>query len=117
MMPISDWPVEYHAHAGCWLWRSKTTTRGYAPYREVYEAEVGPVPEGKELDHECRIRACVAPYHLRAVTRRENMKRQRWSYRVKIRWCPEGHDMSRVSIRTEYGGRVCGVCSGVRREV
>lgn len=43
-------------------------------HRFSYEAHKGPIPEGLEIDHVCRNRSCVNPEHLRAVTRRENMR-------------------------------------------
>lgn len=33
------------------------------------------VPYGKELDHVCRVRACVNPAHLEPVTHIENVRR------------------------------------------
>jgi hypothetical protein len=36
---------------------------------------VGPVPEGMELDHLCRVHPCVNPEHLEPVTPRENKLR------------------------------------------
>lgn len=41
-------------------------------HRAVYEALVGPIPEGLELDHLCRVRTCVEVTHLEPVTHREN---------------------------------------------
>jgi hypothetical protein len=67
---------------GCWLWqRGVNPVSGYGmlgrrwAHRVVYEREVGPIPEGKELDHLCRVKACVNPDHLEAVTKSENAKR------------------------------------------
>jgi hypothetical protein len=40
-----------------------------------YEAQYGPVPSGMELDHLCRVKACVNPDHLEPVTHAENMRR------------------------------------------
>lgn len=53
------------------------TKRMDAAHRVAYEREVGPIPEGKELDHLCRFRACVNTSHLEPVTRRENARRGR----------------------------------------
>jgi len=47
---------------------------GYV-HRVVYQMLVGPVPEGMDLDHLCRNRACCNPDHLEPVTRSENNRR------------------------------------------
>lgn len=41
----------------------------------AWEAAHGPVPEGMELDHLCRQRACIEITHLEPVTRAENARR------------------------------------------
>lgn len=65
----------------CWLWTA-TTAHGYGNFRFdgkmvrahrfAYTLLVGPIPAGLEIDHLCRIRACVNPFHLEPVTHREN---------------------------------------------
>lgn len=71
---------------GCWRWTGETTTDGYGrlyagdgprpmAHRFVYEALIGPIPSGLELDHLCRVRNCVNPLHLEPVTQRENTLR------------------------------------------
>lgn len=68
---------------GCLLWTAAVDRHGYGGFRAeqdrwvtahrwYYQHINGPVPEGLELDHLCRVRACVNPAHLRPVTRREN---------------------------------------------
>lgn len=71
----------------CWLWQGAITGQGYAyvnrgrrlgavrAHRALYEIEVGPVPEGLDLDHLCRVRHCVNPQHLEPVTRQKNVDR------------------------------------------
>lgn len=69
----------------CWLWTGRKNPRGYAQivivkhqrsaHRVSYETFVGPIPEGLEIDHLCRVRHCVNPEHLEAVTSRENKRR------------------------------------------
>lgn len=71
--------------SGCWLYQGCTDVWGYAYYqgmnggkrfgkahRAAYTLLVGPVPEGLVLDHICRMKHCVNPQHLRAVTPRIN---------------------------------------------
>jgi hypothetical protein len=74
---------------GCWNWTGALTSnlpgKGYGriqvgpklklTHRVAYEALVGPIPEGLDLDHLCRNRKCCNPAHLEPVTRRENLLR------------------------------------------
>jgi hypothetical protein len=80
--------VVRNERTGCWLWTGYAMPGGYGQiqqtepkrravlvHRVVYEALVGSVPEGLELDHLCRMPACVNPAHLEPVTHRENILR------------------------------------------
>jgi hypothetical protein len=57
--------------------RQRLSIRGkqYYVHRVLYEALIGPVPDGLVLDHECCHRGCVNPYHLEPVTVKENTER------------------------------------------
>jgi hypothetical protein len=83
-------PVEYieedRGHGSpCWIWQRATNEHGYGSkriagreyraHRVVYERERGDIPEGLELDHLCRVPACVNPDHLEPVTHAENIQR------------------------------------------
>ncbi len=49
--------------------------RPQRPHRVAYELVNGPIPDGMQLDHLCRNRACVNPGHLEPVSCRENLMR------------------------------------------
>jgi hypothetical protein len=71
----------------CWIWQLALSKAGYGVYgggsgderglahRWYWAERNGPVPDGLELDHLCRVRACVNPDHLEPVTHRENCRR------------------------------------------
>lgn len=82
----------------CWLWTGPLSHHGYGvmhvppatstpAYRYAYEVSVGPVPKGLELDHLCRVQACVNPSHLEPVTHQENMRRSHRYNRVECELC------------------------------
>lgn len=78
----------------------------------AYEMYVGPIPEGMQLDHLCRVRHCVNPAHLEVVTQQENMRR----VAVLTTHCPRGHEYNEentyVYTHHEHGWtmRFCRVC-------
>jgi hypothetical protein len=107
----------------CWMWTGLVLPCGYGrlsvdgkqvyAHRYSYEQTVGPIPEGLELDHLCRVRACVNPNHLEPVTRRENIRRGVSvvaANAVKTH-CRNGHpfDEANTYIRAN-GGRECRPC-------
>lgn len=65
-------------HGRCWTWQGSTNNGYYGQFwdgtklvyahRYAYELLVGPILEGLTLDHLCRVRNCVRPSHLEAVT-------------------------------------------------
>lgn len=115
---------------GCWLWtgaRSGSGRGNFMPdgrrsgkrrmvyaHRFAYELLVGPVPEGLELDHLCRIPLCVNPEHLEAVTHQENVHRGIAPSAVNARktHCRRGHPLSGMNLYIEpgTGGRRCVIC-------
>ena len=93
-------------NSGCWLWDRAISQTGYGnicvdgkyrgAHRVVYEALVGPIPEGLHLDHRCRVRACVNPNHLEPVSQRENSLRGVGAAAVNARQthCRHGHELT-----------------------
>lgn len=72
---------------GCWLWTGRLNRGGYGlhytsdhevlAHRLAYTYMVRPIPFRYAIDHMCRVRNCVNPEHLDAVTIAENNRRMR----------------------------------------
>lgn len=105
------------SESGCWVWQGRYTDQGYAVisqanrevrvHRLTYELWCGPIPDGLELDHLCRVRPCVNPYHLEPVSHQENMRRGHWSLRTA---CKNGHLFTPDNTYTYRGYRCCREC-------
>ena len=114
----------------CWLWTGKTNRDGYGMYawrpdtylvhRVAYQALVGDIPDGKELDHLCRVRNCCNPQHLEPVTHEENVKRgdSPWAKKARQTHCKRGHEFTPDNIfRKSNGTRECLTCKRNRYRV
>lgn len=114
---------------GCWIWKLRLDKDGYGQisvknrkrgaHRVSYETFVGEVPEGLVIDHLCRVRACVNPEHLEAVTDEVNRERGEWFIAVNAAktHCKNGHELSgdnliiKINARNESGfQRQCRAC-------
>lgn len=117
--------VSPEPNTGCWLWLSSLSVDGYGytrlrgqgrkhkrAHRVVYEWFKGPIPEGLQLDHLCRVRSCVNPDHLEPVTHKENMRR---SPRVSGPTCQRGHSRNDANfVRTSSGQYRCRLCWNIK---
>jgi HNH endonuclease len=87
-------------YSGCWLWTGALLSSygygqwptGHYAHRTVYELIKGPIPQGLELDHLCRIPICVNPDHLEPVTHLVNVQRGKAGQRQRLQThCKHGH--------------------------
>ena len=116
LLPERLWTKVHPTADGHWLWTGYVMSNGYGQaarggrdgmqlaHRLFYERLVGPIPIDKEIDHVCRVKNCVNPAHLEAVTHLENVRRVPDPGRVgsdaaavlqlSKTHCPRGHEYS-----------------------
>jgi hypothetical protein len=132
-LPERFWLKVQTGPEGCWLWTAGINTDGYGifaheisqlAHRVSYALLVGPIPNGHDVDHLCRVRHCVNPSHLRAVTHRENILAPHCqgssAIRARQTHCPNGHELKDPNIpRAEkrIGQRKCRACDWARAHV
>lgn len=118
----------------CWLWLGATNPGGYgdlfpgrgrrrqSAHRFSYETFIGNVPTGLDLDHLCRVRSCVNPWHLEPTTRKENLRRGkggapgaqiRAEQQLRRTHCKRGHEYNELNTRTSRGHRECRICHNI----
>ncbi len=114
--------VFYIPESGCWYWGGHLDRDGYAKihvkdrpamaHAVAYRLFVGPVPEGKILDHTCRNRECVNPAHQEPVTSRENTMRSPIApaaVNARMTHCKRGHEFAYRSCPSK-SQRYCPTC-------
>jgi len=112
--------VSPEPNSGCWLWVGccdaqgygrfiiwkDGKAKGYLAHRYWYQFINGPVIPDLSLDHLCRVRSCVNPAHLEAVTQKENVRRGDTGLHQRIKThCPHGHEYSGTNTYFRLGGR------------
>jgi hypothetical protein len=108
----------------CWIWQLSKRHGGYGQIKTpgrpkdaprpahivYYERYVGPIPAEAELDHLCRVPACVNPDHLEPVTHAENVRRGEAGKKTGAKnraktHCPYGHPYDATNTYVSKGGR------------
>lgn len=114
---------------GCLRWTGPKNEHGYGliaakvggihfreyAHRANYRLNVGPVPDGLQLDHLCRVRDCYALAHLEPVTPAENVRRATPS---ALGFCKRGHPLTDPDALyvSPSGRRMCRACIRLRQE-
>jgi len=106
--------VDRQSDGECWLWNGATGPHGYGNFKTGYKkwsyahrfsASIHgiSIPSGKELDHLCRVRSCVNPSHLEAVTHRTNILRGEsfMSRNARKTHCKRGHEFTSANTYTQ----------------
>lgn len=112
---------------GCWQWAGSiqaesgygyirlSPTKRSRVHRVAYESIVGPIPDGLQLDHLCRNRACLNPAHLEPVTSRVNTLRGMTvtAANAAKTHCINGHEFTPANtyVNPRRGNRSCRACS------
>jgi HNH endonuclease len=128
--------IQVNQETRCWLWTASCHYReGYGKFgyqgrtieahRWAWLATHGAFPPPPfELDHLCRVRRCVNPFHLEAVTARENLLRGIGpsAQNAAKTHCKRGHEFTAENTGFQPRSdrpqpyRVCLVCKKGRAE-
>ena len=119
--------ADYDAATDCWNWLGSLNKDGYGricinyvdylAHRLSFKLHIGNIEDGKELDHLCRNRRCINPFHLEEVTHRENILRGIAPAALHARKteCPYGHKFDKANTRfNANGSRHCRACDKIR---
>ena len=121
---VRFWSNVDRQEGGCWPWLAGQYHNGYGRFwdgqrqvrahRYAYELLVGPIPDGLQIDHLCRVRNCVNPDHLESVTARDNVLRGKGRCAINARktHCKYGHEFSAENTghRSDGRARWCRTC-------
>lgn len=125
--PIERFTEKYIVTScGCWIWIASIGSHGYGQlglndkivtaHTFSYNNFIGLIPDGLELDHLCRNRSCVCPWHLETVPHKINMKRGINLFGNNIHnksktYCPQGHPYNADNTYIgDHNDRQCRIC-------
>lgn len=131
---VRFWCKVHILQNGCWQWTASKAAResqGYGLFRPggdapsigahiwAYRHFIGEIPKGLTLDHICRSRACVNPWHLDPVTNRINVLRGIGitANNARKTQCKNGHLLSGKNLRLDsHGWRRCRKCDVLKSQ-
>lgn len=117
--------VEPEPNSGCWLWlgavagtygRFHDGERSSQAHRFSYTLYRGAISPGLDLDHLCRNRLCVNPWHLEPVSRQENVTRGRAIHEACLYGHPYDTTVPSYSNTNGRRARRCSTCARAANE-
>lgn len=110
----------------CWPWVRAMNRYGYGKFgmppvesggkwttvgahRIAYELTRGEIPDGLQIDHLCRVRHCVNPFHMEPVTLVENVRRGMAGHACgpQKTHCLRGHERTPDNLDKKRSCRTC----------
>lgn len=119
---IQDFFSKADLSGDCWTWQGshyrngygKIGLAGYRVHRISYELTKGEIPKGLVIDHLCRVRNCINPSHLEAVSPKDNVLRGESQHAQNKRKtsCKNGHELNTENTysRKDRNTRECKTC-------
>lgn len=117
--------VLVNKETGCWEWTGTSNGNGYGrvymygkmmgAHRVSYEHYVGAIAPRMQIDHKCRMKRCVNPYHLQQVSNCENIVlavERKENYQSSKTHCKHGHEFNEENTRYAKQPR----SNGIRRQ-
>ena len=116
----------------CWPWKGSLESGGYGRFeprdydfrarahRLMYQLTYGPIPDGFHIHHVCKMKSCVNPLHLLAVSPEDHARIEPAdvgkSNREKTH-CSSGHEynVENTYINKKDGKRYCRECVRIRQ--
>jgi len=123
--------------SGCWEWIAYRNPDGYGTFsirhwpcmahRISYEYYYGEIDPNLTIDHLCRNRGCVNPYHLEQVTIKTNIRRGltglvnnnrkgKDTHNGRKTHCKRGHEYNEKNTYYSKLGRDCRKCKALRQK-
>lgn len=118
--PCSEWGIRNGLTTPCRIWTGRLDKDGYGIvsfnnknaklHKYVYERDIKKVADGLVLDHQCHVRACCNPEHLREVTNVVNVTENAERYHANKTHCDHGHEFTEENTYRWKNGRYCREC-------
>ena len=121
LVPLGDLCAKaYEDCNGCWQWtgtiddlgygRVRRGKRQYRAHRLSYEGFIADIPDGLVIDHLCRNRSCINPWHMDPVPQGVNASRGNKARSRDRTHCKQGHELTPENTRDTGKRRICREC-------